>query len=418
MRRRVLRPIIIGIVVLVLVLGLVGQVFAQSSQARMPERYIVFTQGSAVNEAARQGVEEQGGIVLKLLATGSGLVILIPVHARGPIVDIPGVIAVEPDLVLSAVKGPPPGKGPGKEEPQPDEVLPWGVDRIDAELAWGSYTGSGVDIAIVDTGIDKNHQDLEANLAGGINFIGKGPPWKRKIDPSDWNDPNGHGTHVAGITAAVDNTIGVIGVAPAAHLWAVRVLDKNGSGYLSDVIDGIYWAADNGMEVINLSLGIEKETLDQYPNDKQALQDAVGYAYYTKGVVVVAAAGNEGAGEDTVIYPARFDSVIAVAATDSNDGRASFSSTGDTVELAAPGVDIYSTWNDGFYNTLSGTSMASPHVAGTAALVISSGVTDATLVRSVLQSTADDLGDSGLDPLYGHGLVDAEEVVTGSETNP
>ena len=384
-----------------------------SSDANPQIRSIVFTQDEAINEAASQGVTENGGVVLKELATGSGLVVLIPDPAREHILRIPGVIAVEPDLVLSAVKGPPPGKGPKPKEPQPSEELPWGVNRTDADLAWGSYNGSGVDIAIIDTGIDKDHQDLLANLAGGINFVGKGPSWNRKVDSTKWGDDNGHGTHVAGTAAAVDNDIGVIGVAPGASLWAVKVLDRTGSGYLSDVIAGIYWAADNGMEVINLSLGIDKDTLDQYSNDKQALQDAVDYAYNI-GVVVVAAAGNEGAGEDTVIYPARFDSVIAVAATDYNNDRASWSSTGPAVELAAPGLNIYSTWNDGYYNTISGTSMAAPHVAGTAALVISSGVTDASQVRDVLQTTADYLGDPSL---YGYGLVDAEEAATWNQTN-
>lgn len=407
-----------AVVLLSLLLGSVGSGAAAAQPATAPGlgRYIVFTEEPAVNEAARQGVEEQGGLVLKELAAAGGLVVLIPEQARGPIVDIPGVIAAEPDLKLYAVK-PPPGKGKPDKEPPPqtDEVLPWGIDRIDAELAWPSYTGAGVDIAIIDTGIDQDHADLTANLAGGINYTGKGPPWKRRVDPNDWDDANGHGTHVAGIAAAVDNSIGVIGAANSANLWAVRVLDNTGSGYLSDVIDGIYWAADNGMEVINLSLGVEKEVLDQYPNDKQALQDSVDYAYYTKDVVVVAAAGNGGAGDDTVIYPARFDSVIAVAATDDTDLRASFSSTGSTVELAAPGVDIYSTWNDGLYNTISGTSMASPHVAGTAALVIASGFTDAATVRTILQDTADYLGDAAW---YGSGLVDAEEAATGTQTNP
>jgi subtilisin family serine protease len=373
----------------------------------------VFTTEPAVNEAAIQGIDEQGGLALKTLVTGGGVVVLIPERARGPIADIPGVIAVEPDLRLHAVK-PPPGKGkPDKEPPpQPDQVTPWGIDRIDAELVW-PITGAGVDIAIIDTGIDQEHEDLIANLAGGINFIGKGPPWKRRVDFNDFDDPHGHGTHVAGTAAAVNNGIGVIGVAPKANLWAVRVLDNTGSGYLSDIIDGIYWAADNGMEVINLSLGVEKQVLDQYPNDKQALHDAVDYAYYENGVVVVAAAGNEGAGDDTVIYPARFDSVIAVAATNNSDLRASFSSTGSSVEIAAPGVDIYSAWNDGLYKTISGTSMASPHVAGTAALVIESGVSDASLVRTILQDTADPL--VGASEWYGHGLVDAEQA---AQTNP
>jgi subtilisin family serine protease len=404
---------------LVLLVALVVPASA-ADPGRPLNRYIVYTNGTdPVNEVARWGVEAHGGLTLKELATGAGLIVLIPEQARAPLAGIPGVVAVEPDLVLTAVKGPPPGKGPKPKEPppQPAQYLPWGVGRIDADLAWGSVTGTGVDIAIIDTGIDRDHPDLVVNLAGGVNFVGKGPPWNRKVDPNNWDDDNGHGTHVAGIAAAADNTIGVVGVAPTASLWAVKVLDKRGSGYLSDVIDGIYWAADNGVEVINLSLGIDKETLDQYPNDKAALQAAVDYAY-GNNVVVVAAAGNEGAGADTVIYPARFDSAIAVSATDSGDALASFSSTGPSLELAAPGVDIPSTWNDGLYNTISGTSMASPHVAGTAALVIASGTTDAALVRAKLVATADDLGATGKDNSYGYGLVDAEESATGVQTNP
>ncbi|MEK7848884.1 MAG: S8 family peptidase [Chloroflexota bacterium] len=375
-----------------------------------PGRYIVYTADEGVNEAARKGVEGHGGMVLKPFVGRSGLVVLIPEAARGPVAGIPGVVAVEPDVVLSAVK--PPGGGGG----QPAESLPWGVNRIDADLAWGSVTGTGVDIAIIDTGIDQNHPDLVGNLAGGRNFVAKGST----VDPNAWNDDNGHGTHVAGTAAAVDNTIGVIGVAPTARLWAVKVLDRRGSGYLSDVIAGIYWAADSGMEVVNLSLGIKKETLDQYPNDRQALQDAVDYAYLTRGVVVVAAAGNEGAGTDTVIYPARFDSALAVAATDSNDARAPFSSTGPSVDLAAPGVSIYSTYKGGAYATMSGTSMASPHVAGAAALVIQSlgSAWSNSAVVNRLTSTADDKGAVGRDSLYGYGLVDAQQAATGVQTLP
>jgi len=382
-------------------------VFSAQAPADPPlERYIAHTDGTpAANTAAGRGAEAHGGVALRGLASGSGVVVLIPTHARGPLADTRGVVGVEPDVLLHAAK-PPDGRGkPPKDDPQPDQVLPWGVDRIDADLV--SVDVSGVSIAILDTGIDADHEDLF--VAGGVNFVGR-----RKVKPSRWGDDNGHGTHVSGTAAAADNGIGVVGAAPGASLWAVKVLDSSGSGSLSDVVNGIYWAADNGMDVVNMSLGIEKDVLDQFPLDRQALQDAVDYAY-ASGVVLVASAGNEGPGEDTVNYPARFASVIAVAATDASDARAWFSSTGDAVELAAPGTAILSTTNDGLYGTKQGTSMASPHVAGTAALMIAAAEVEVTNedVRSRLAATADSIGD----PMeFGHGLVDAEQAAVGTET--
>lgn len=387
---------------------------AQALAAPPLGRYIVHTDGShAANEAARRGAETHGGHVLKDFASGSGVVVLIPDHARGPLAGTQGVVGVEPDVLLHALgKGGSKGKPPKDDPPppsQPDQTLPWGIDRIDADLV--SIDSSGVNIAVIDTGIAA-HEDL--SVAGGINFVLSGRGRRRGVDPSNWSDANGHGTHVAGTAAANDNEIGVVGAAPGAALWAVRVLDANGSGSLSDVIDGIYWSADNGMDVINMSLGISKEALDQYPLSRQAMQDAVDYAW-NNGVVIVAAAGNSGPGDDTVGYPARYASVIAVAATDQSDARAWFSSTGDTVEIAAPGTEILSTWNDGLYNTIQGTSMASPHVAGTAALVIAAtGGTNAE-VRALLAATADDIGTP---TEFGYGLVDAEEAATGTETLP
>jgi len=235
-------------------------------------------------------------------------------------------------------------------------------------------------------------------------------------------DDNGHGTHVAGIIAALDNEIGVVGVAPEAELYALKALDKTGSGYVSDVVAAIMWATDpnndgntdDRMDVINMSFG------GAY--NSWLLDAACLLAYYQDKLILVAAAGNSGnppGKGDNVGYPAAYDSVIAVAATDQSDERARWSSTGLDVELAAPGVSIYSTYIGG-YDTLSGTSMASPHVAGVAALVIASGISDAMGVRTKLQETADDLGASGRDSLYGYGLVNAAEAVgvTGEEPPP
>jgi subtilisin family serine protease len=273
----------------------------------------------------------------------------------------------------------------------------WGVDRIDAEEVWTTYTGQGVNVAIIDSGIDNNHSDL--NVEYGVNFVSK-PSWKDP-DPDKWDDDYGHGTHVAGIVAALGNGVGVVGVAPGAALYALKVLDRTGSGYVSDVVAAIMWAtdpngdgsADDRLDVINMSLG---STYDSW------LLDGACLLAYAEGLILVAAAGNGG----SVIYPAAYPWVIAVSATDINDELAWFSSTGSEVELAAPGVEIYSTYKDGGYTTYSGTSMAAPHVAGTAALVIAAGIPD---VRGQLKSTAENI--NLLDTEQGYGLVDAEKAV-------
>jgi subtilisin family serine protease len=363
-----------------------------------------------------------GGHVLKELPLVNGMVVLLP--SQSAVVEAAGfaqITRVEADVRVHALK-PPGGCDPwpsckdddSEDETQPSETLEWGVDRIDAELVWdaspSAATGVGVDVAVVDTGIDQDHADLIANIAGGINFVeaSSGPPWARTADPAAWDDDNGHGTHVAGIVGAVDNDIGVIGTAQQTNLWGVKVLDKNGAGYLSDVIDGITWSINNDMEVINMSLGTT--------SDSPSLHDAVDAAY-DAGVVVVAAAGNSGDGDGStndVEYPAKYDSVIAVAATSDTDSTPSWSSEGAEIEVAAPGVDVRSTWNDGGYHTISGTSMASPHTAGVVALLLSAdGTLSPAEVRAKLQATADDLGASGFDVFYGYGLVDAEEAVIG-----
>jgi len=277
------------------------------------------------------------------------------------------------------------------------QETPWGVDRIDAELVWSKNTGTGVDVAILDTGIDYDHPDLVANLAGGVNFVG----WWF-LDGSTnryyWNDRNGHGSHCAGIAAATNNNLGVVGAAPGANLWAVRVLDDNGSGYISDVIQGLEWCVDNGIEVVSMSFeGGNSESLKNACN-----------AAYTAGVLLVAAAGNQYGG--AVNYPSAYNSVIAVSAIDNSDAVAGFSSVGPEIELAAPGVNIKSTYTNGSYALASGTSMACPHVAGVAALVWAApelSLTTADEVRDRLRVTAEDLGASGKDIYFGYGLVDA-----------
>ncbi|MGD2248699.1 MAG: S8 family peptidase [Candidatus Methanofastidiosia archaeon] len=296
-------------------------------------------------------------------------------------------VRVGPSVDIKVKPGPPP------------EELPWGVDRIDADLAWSTTKGAGVKVAIVDTGIDMDHPDLVANIKGGFNAIA---PARKYKDPNNFDDDHGHGSHCAGIVAAVDNDIGVIGVAPEAWLYGVKVLDGSGAGYDSDIIEGIQWCVDNGIQVISCSFG-------GYGDD-QASRDAY-QAAWDAGCLIVAAAGNDGY-EDPDLWPAGYPTVMAISATDSSDNVTSWSNYGDEIELAAPGSSIYSTYKRGGYTTMSGTSMACPHVSGVAALVwaANTGYSNSQ-VRSRLQNTAEDLGASGWDPYYGYGLVDAEAAI-------
>jgi subtilisin len=292
-----------------------------------------------------------------------------------------------------------------QEEPHFSEMFPPpfnGVDRIDADIVHENLiTGQGIDIAILDTGIDSIHPNLDDNYMGGYDFV--------NID-DDPIDDNGHGTLVAGIVAAEGNGEGLIGVAPEASLYVAKVLDATGRGDVSSVIAGIDWAIKlndgEGVDIISMSLGSTK--------DNQPLHDICDAAYYNHSILVVAAAGNNyqmrGRGKelDTVSYPARYDSVIAVGATDITDMRAEYSSTGSSLELVAPGEHIKSTMLGNTYAIGSGTSMACPHVSGTAALILSGEPTQsAGEVRIKLRNTADDLGNSGWDSWYGYGLVDA-----------
>lgn len=293
--------------------------------------------------------------------------------------------------------------------PSPEYVDSWGVLRIGSNVAASrGYKGAGIKVAIVDSGIDYNHPDLKDNYRGGYDFV------NNTTDPID-DDFQSHGTHVAGIIAARDNGTGVVGVAPEASLYAVKVFSATAGGDMDTVVAGIEWAIDNKMDVINLSIGYSGDIYSVYPDYFKPLKDVCDQAYQA-GIVLVAAAGNDN--REIVSVPAAFDSVIAVAATDQKDQRAIFttvaaSSYGTKVELAAPGTSIKSTVSGGGYAFLSGTSQASPHVAGAAAVILSSGIADANgngsradEVRARLDATAKDLGDPGRDKYFGWGLVD------------
>ncbi|WP_202078324.1 S8 family peptidase [Caldalkalibacillus salinus] len=278
------------------------------------------------------------------------------------------------------------------------QTVPWGVPHVQGTAAHeGGHTGSGVKVAILDTGIDNEHEDLAANVKGGYSVFTD----DENSDP--FYDGNGHGTHVAGTVAAVDNTLGVLGVAHQADLYAVKVLSNSGSGSYAGIAEGIEWAVKNDMDIINMSLG---------GSSSSSVLEEMCNAAYDAGVLTVAAAGNSGnrGGKgDSVGYPAKYESVIAVAAVDADNQRASFSSTGPAVELAAPGVDVLSTVPNNGYDRYNGTSMASPHVAGVAALVwgAKQGLSNEQL-RQLLRDSAMDLGDPNH---YGYGLVQAVDAI-------
>ncbi|MBU7015361.1 MAG: S8 family peptidase [Theionarchaea archaeon] len=313
------------------------------------------------------------------------VVATVPLPAVFSLSQNPAVKYIEPDSYRTFVE-------PLVEEKQPSQVLPWNIDRIDADQAWQYSTGKEVKVAVVDTGIDQDHPDLEENIKGGINTIAPGGGY---TDPDDFDDDHGHGTFCAGIIAAIDNDIGVVGVAPDAHLYGVKVLNGSGSGYYSDVVEGILWCIDKGMQVINLSFGT---------GESQALREACDAAW-ENGAILVTSEGLPQYPNYMAFYP----SVMAMSGVGMDMSQPY--QYGRELELAAPCEAIYSTIPGG-YATMSGLSFSCPHVAGTAALVIARFPTMTNQqVRYRLWNTAEDLGAPGWDPYYGYGLVDAEAAV-------
>jgi subtilisin family serine protease len=268
----------------------------------------------------------------------------------------------------------------------------FGVDSVHLRTK-----GQGIKVAILDTGVDLDHPDLRGNVVLSKDFTGKGTA----------DDGNGHGTHVAGIVAAIDNSVGVIGVAPEAKLVIGKVLGDDGSGFDNNIAKAIDWAVDVGADVISLSLGS--------PQYSAVTHGAILEAVKSHHVAVVAAAGNSGF--QGVDYPGKLIETVAVAAVDKSNRRADFSSVGSEVDIAGPGVQILSTYPDGRVATLSGTSMATPFVAGVIACVLSyrraTGQPDLTHdeLRQLLQANAADAGQPGRDGEYGWGLIRPEDML-------
>ena len=370
-------------------------------------------------------VKALGGRVDYIAQLAPIAVIKVPTQAASKIASLPGVLHISEDAVVHIFKGKPSnpgkGKGGGGSTTQPPQVIPWGISYIEADKVWGTYnvTGSPISVAIIDTGVDMDHPDLAQNIGWCVTVLSRGI--NQKITYGECDDDNGHGTHVAGIIAAENNDIGVVGVSPSVNLYVFKALSRTGSGYVSDIIkaidiavrgpDGILGTNDDP-KVISMSFGSDT-SVSELDEELQAA--------YNDGITLVAAAGNEGS--STPDYPAAYTEVIAVGAIDSTGGVPEWSNRNP--ELTAPGVDIYSTYPDDSYTNLSGTSMACPHVSGTVALIQAARLAyglpllppgnssdfGISSVRGILHVTAMDLGSEGYDYLYGYGVVNASAAV-------
>jgi len=335
--------------------------------------------------SGRRAAEKAASSVVRRFESIDAITLELPEQAVENLENNPNVRYVEENGTMQALA----------------ETTPWGVDRVDADVATSNGdTGSGADVAIIDTGIDSDHPDAEHALGTGKAFVNCGSggffgcvfSGNSNSCNENWDDDNDHGTHCAGIAAGVDDTDGVVGVGPDVTLHAVKVLDCSGGGSYSDIAAGIEWTANQGYDVGSMSLGGDASS---------TVKDAVEYAA-NNGVTLVAAAGNDGACTDCVGYPAAYPEVIAVSSTNCSDDLSSFSSQGPEVEIAAPGTDVYSTVPSG-YATLSGTSMACPHVAGAAGVLAAQG-NSRSQIRSALKNNAESIGLSSNES--GAGLLD------------
>ncbi len=373
------------------------------------------TTAQAASQTAAE--PEAAGVIVKfhkgttLAEVGAALDDAQAAPARSTTLD--GVALLEPDAgqtidgAVAALEG-----NPDVAYAEPDYVVAidavpndplydsqWAYPYIGLPTAWDRTTGStSVVVAVVDTGVELADPELDGNLVAGYNAI---------TPAGSANDDHGHGTHVAGtIAAESNNSAGVAGICWTCKIMPVKVLNSAGSGSMSDVAEGIVWAVANGADVINLSLGSTGAST--------TVQTSVDNAW-AAGVIVVAAAGNNAAdantADDFVLYPAAYANAIAVGAFDSAGTRAPFSNYGPELDISAPGVGILSTVLGSSYDSWSGTSMATPHVAGVIGLMIASGMTDKDAIRSKLLSTATDAGTAGFDSYYGNGRLNAALAV-------
>jgi len=277
------------------------------------------------------------------------------------------------------------------------DFIDWGLHAIMAPTAWQKTKGEHVKVAILDTGVDYNHPDLNESLIEYRDFTDS------KTGPLD---TNGHGTHVAGIIGGDDNGIGIVGVSPKADLYIGKVLGDTGSGSFNSMIKGLEWAIEKEVDIVNMSLGTKARPPEEFHN---LIKKA-----HAQGIIMVAATGNE---NSEVCYPALYDEVIAVGAINNRYEKASFSNYGIKNEITAPGVNILSCYKDGKYARISGTSMATPIITGSIALYMANlrkstySLIDVEVIHSALVKAAFDLGKEGKDEYYGAGVINLAKLI-------
>lgn len=373
--------------ILALGLALTVQGFASEAQ---PGRVLAKPSAKASEAAVQQSFTAAGAKEIGRIAQIGVRILQVPAKAEARVITAlsknPNFEFAEPDYIARVILTP--------NDPLYLTHL-WHLPKVNAPTAWDVTTGADkVTVAVVDSGVDANHPDLQGRVLAGYDFANA---------DSDPSDDNGHGTAVAGTAAASgNNSTGVAGVAWGVSILPVKVMGANGSGTHSAIANGINFSADRGARVINLSLGSTSSS--------RTLQSAVNYAY-NKGCLLIAAAGNNG--NSTPVYPAAYSNVVAVSALNKADTLPSWSNYGSYVDVSAPGDGITTTWPSNSYITISGTSFASPIVAGAAALALS--VNPALTPKSatdLLLATSDDLGAPGYDVYFGSGRVNAAKLVS------
>jgi len=288
---------------------------------------------------------------------------------------------------------------------QVGQSTPYGIEMVKAKDVWKKYNkGENVRVCVMDTGVDGDHPDLDSDRLFGYDGNELVQPWYRDVD--------GHGTHVSGTIAASDNNQGVVGVAPEAEIFTARVFSTNGQFYSSNIITALQACKDGGANVISMSLGGPYSVA----YERQAYEDL--HAKF--GIVTIAASGNTG-GTD-LLYPASYDNVISVGSVNWNYDRSSFSTKNNKVDVAAPGSSILSTWGNGNYASVSGTSMACPHVSGVVALMLSANPSATPAqIFAALESSSENPNTEGRDDDMGHGIVNAlaavEEILKIGDSN-
>jgi thermitase len=388
----------------------------------IPGEYVVkFKPGASAQAAFSQsGVRSMGLTPTKAIGNPAMGMALVSVsgaraastndqQALAALRSNPAIEFAEPNFIMTLDRPIPATNEPTPASP-PDAFTPndplndkvYGLKLTQAPQGWAIERGKpNTVIAIVDTGVDPNHPDLAPKLLKGYDVV---------KDSSEMADPQGHGTHCAGTAAAATNNgIGIAGFAPDVKILPVRVLGDDGSGSYADVANGIIWAADNGANVISMSLG--------GPSNSAVITNAVKHAL-SKGAMLIAASGNDG--NASLSYPAAIPGVMAIGASDANDKIARFSQFGKHLSVAAPGVNIMSTFPthaSGMpgkdYGAISGTSMATPAAAGLAALVRSKYPNlSAAAVEAHIEATADDKGTPGFDNYFGHGRINVYKALS------